>query len=88
MEKEVGKAMSPILKEDLLVTITECTTKIQRIEDDIKELKQQLKDQRKEKIESQRRISDRRLTIYLAIAAIFGGFLIKILDWVATMFSQ
>lgn len=73
--------MSPALEEDwVIIKITECTTKIQHLEETIKEIKNERRNQRKEGVESQRYISNRRLAIYLCIASTFGGMVVTFLD--------
>ena len=74
--------MSPASKEEW-ATIKECSVKISHLEDAFKELKQELRNERKEKVETRRHISNRRLAIYLALASIFGGVIVKILDLIA-----
>ena len=49
-------------------------------EDKVKELENEIKELRKEKRETQNRISDRRLTIYLALASILGAAILKIIE--------
>lgn len=72
--------MSPASKEEW-AKITECITRIQYLENSVKELKQELRNQRKEKVETQRYISNRRLGFYLAIASFLGAIMCKILDF-------
>ena len=72
--------MNPTSKEEW-ATITECSVKIKYLEEIVKELKQEIRNKTKEKIESQRYVSNRRLAMYLTIASIFGAVLVKILEW-------
>jgi hypothetical protein len=76
--------MSPISKKEL-VTLTECRTKIEHLEEIAKELKQDLTQLRKERKEDQQRISDRRLTIYLALSSILGATILKIIEWLLSL---
>jgi len=71
--------MSPMNKEEW-GQLRECTTRIQHLEETIKDLKQEIMDLRKEKKETQNRISDRRLAIYLAFASIIGGVVVAIIQ--------
>ena len=76
--------MSPATKEEW-AKITECNLRIQHLEEVVKELKQELRNQRKERVESERYISNRRLAIYLAVASILGGCAVKIIDWLTKL---
>jgi hypothetical protein len=80
----MGLRMSPLSKKEL-VTLTECATKIQHLEEAVRELKQEVGGLRKEKKESRQRISDRRLAIYLTAASILGGLILKIIEWLASL---
>ena len=78
--------MSPSAEEKW-ATIVECKTRIGHLEEVFKELKQQLRNQRKEKIESRRHISDKRLGIYLATASIIGYIACEIAKWLISLAS-
>jgi len=64
--------------------ITECKTRITHLEENIKELKEELKNHKKEGVETQRYISDRRLALYIgitsAVASFSGGFIVWLLQ--------
>ncbi len=66
--------------EDLAI----CKTKIEHIEESIKELKEQISEQIKEKNHKEERISDRRLAIYLAFASILGAAIIEAIQLAIT----
>ena len=70
--------MSPFKSKRDIVILTECATKIEHLEEAVKELKQELAELRRENKKDKERISNRRLAIYLALASIFGASLIKI----------
>lgn len=72
--------LSPANKEEY-ATIKECVVKIKHLEESLKDLKQEARNRIKEKVDTQRYISNRRLAIYLAIASFLGAFVCKILDW-------
>jgi chromosome segregation ATPase len=74
--------MSPLSSKRDIVVLTECATKIEHLEETVKELKQELSELRKEKKENKNRISDRRFAIYLLIASILGGTISQIISWV------
>jgi F0F1-type ATP synthase assembly protein I len=65
--------------------LVECHTKINYLEEDVKELKLELADIRKEKTHEKERISDKRLAIYLASATIVSAFVtgivILVMQW-------
>jgi len=71
--------MSPMSKKEY-GTLTECATKIKHLEDVVNELKQEIAELRKERKETQNRISDRRLAIYLALASFLGALILKIAE--------
>jgi len=77
--------MSPLSREDLVIKITECITKIQHLENDVKELRKEVRNRKKENVESQRYISNRRLAIYLVIASIFGGIIVEVVKWLISL---
>jgi len=64
--------MSPATKEEYS-KLTECKTKIEYLEVELKEIKQALADHVKEEKEKKERITDRRLAVYLALSSITGG---------------
>jgi hypothetical protein len=72
--------MTPASKEEW-ATIRECITRIQHVEESVKELKQEMRNQKKESVESHRYISNRRLSIYLTIASLLGAIAVKIIEW-------
>jgi len=72
--------VTPATKEEF-AKIAECYTKIQHLEESIREIKEELRNLRGERTESQQYISNRKLAIYLTIASILGGFLVKIFEW-------
>lgn len=76
--------MSPASKEEW-GTIKECAAKIKYLEETVKELRQELRTQRQEKIESKRRISDRRLGFYIAVASIIGYIACEVVKWLASL---
>ena len=65
--------------------LTECYTKINYLEETVKELKQEIADIRKEKKHESERISDKRLAIYITTATIVSGFVsgavLLIIQW-------
>ena len=71
--------MSPASKLDEL-EIVKCSVKIEHLEETIKELKQELRNQRRQKIETQRQITNTRLAIYLTIASVIGGIMVTIFE--------
>lgn len=75
--------MSPTSKKEWAV-ITECKIRIKHLEEVVKELKEELKNHRKEGVETRRYISNRRLVIYLAIASILGGIVVKLFELLIT----
>ena len=71
--------MSPAKKEEW-AKVVECETRIRHLEETVKELKQELRNKRKEEVEGKRYISNRRLALYLCIASIFGGIAVTCFD--------
>jgi hypothetical protein len=78
------KLAHSLSSEEKWAVVTECKTRIQHLEETVKELKQELKTHIKEGFETQRYMNNRRLLIYLAIASILGGFLSKLLELLIT----
>lgn len=78
--------MTPTTKEEW-ATITECSVKIKYLEEIVKELKQEIRNKKKEKVESQRHMSNRRLTICLTIASISGAVVVKIFEWLSDLLT-
>lgn len=78
--------MSPASKEEW-ATVKECSVKISHLEDTIKELKLEIRNKKKEKIESQRDISNKKLAIYLTFASVLGAVMIKIIEWLGALLS-
>ena len=72
--------MSPASKEEY-ATIKECVVRIVHLEESLKELKEEARNRIKEKVETQRYISNRRLALYLTIASFLGAIACKILDF-------
>lgn len=70
--------------EEKWAVVTECKTRIQHLEETVKELKQELKTHTKEGVETQRYISNRKLTTYLAMSSILGGIVVKLLELLIT----
>ena len=70
-----------------LIKITENRTNIKHLEQAIREMKKEIKDLRKERVENQRFISNRRLAIYLAIASILGGIIDEVVKWLISLAS-
>jgi F0F1-type ATP synthase assembly protein I len=58
-----------------LATLIECKTKIEDLEETVKELKQELRDFRKERNEQKEHISDRRFALKLMIWGVACGFI-------------
>lgn len=77
--------MTPATKDEF-AKITECYTKIQHLEEAVREIKEELKTRKKEEVETQRYISNRRLALYLTIASILGGIVVKLLELLVTSF--
>jgi DNA topoisomerase VI subunit B len=75
--------MSPASKKEWAV-VTECKTEIKHLEEVVRELKEELKNHKKEGVETQRYISNRKLAIYLATASILGGIVVKLLELLIT----
>jgi hypothetical protein len=59
----------PLSRRDI-ERLTECATKIAHLEETIKDLRQEVADLREEKKEHKERVIDRKLALYLGIAAI------------------
>jgi dynactin complex subunit len=79
--KELRIELSPSLSsEEKWAVVIECKTRIEYLEETVKELKQELKNHEKEDVKTQRYISDRRLAIYLAITSILSGFAIMLIE--------
>lgn len=72
--------MSPANKEEW-ATIRECTVRIKHLEESLKDLKHEMRNQVKDRVERKRYISHKRLSIYLAAAAILGAIACQILDF-------
>ena len=73
--------MTPATKSEF-AKITECYIRIQYLEQQIKDLQEALQRQKESETQTQRYISNRRLMIYIAIASITGGTLVKLLELV------
>lgn len=73
--------MSPLSREDLVIKLTECVTKIQHLEETVKELKENLRNKTKDKIESKRYISNKRLAIYIGIASVSVNIMVEVVKW-------
>jgi len=78
--------LSPANKEEY-ATIKECVVKIKHLEESLKDLKQEARNRIKEKVETQRYISNTRLAIYLTSASILGGFIFKIVEFLFDLLS-
>lgn len=76
--------MSPASRREFEI-LTECKLKIAYLEGSLKELRSELSERRKEKKSEKERISDRRLTIYLAIASISTVALLKTVEWIGSL---
>ena len=73
--------MSPASKKEW-TTVRECKIKIEHLENEIKELKQEFRELRRAKAEKEQKISDRRLVTYLVLASIAGGIIVKAFEWI------
>ena len=74
--------------KDELIQITTSRVELESLKKDlgqtegrVNKLENEIKELRKEKEETQNRISDRRLAIYLTLASIFGAAIVAIIEW-------
>jgi hypothetical protein len=66
---------------DLVAVVAVCSTRIFYLEKEIEELKKELRNISIEKRESKRFVSNRRLTVYLALLSFFSPLVVKLLDF-------
>ena len=64
-----------------MAIVAVCSTRIDYLEKEIEELKKELRNVSIEKRESKRFVSNRRLTVYLALLSSFSALGVKLLDF-------